>query len=151
MTNGFHLAQINISRPVAALDSAELKDFVEALDPVNAAAEVADGFVWRLQTDDGNATDVTVFDDPGLIVNLTVWRDVESLKAYMFAGMHREFLSRRREFFHRPTEPMTALWWVPEGHLPEVSEGEKYLVHLREHGPTATAFTLTQNFPPPTA
>ena len=91
-----HLAQVNISLPVAPLDSEQLAEFVAALDPVNAVGDAAPGFVWRLQTEDGNATAVRVLDDDRLIVNLTVWTSVEALGDFVFAGDHREVLRRRR-------------------------------------------------------
>ncbi|MFJ6724767.1 DUF3291 domain-containing protein [Streptomyces sp. NPDC091281] len=143
------LAQVNISRLLFPLDSPELKDFVDALDPVNADAEAAPGFVWRLQSAEGNATDVAVFGDAWLILNLTVWRDTDALTAYMYQGRHREMLARRREWFARVREAMTALWWVPAGHRPTVAEAEARLLHLRTHGPTPYAFTLREPFPAP--
>ncbi|QIQ02702.1 DUF3291 domain-containing protein [Streptomyces liangshanensis] len=145
----YELAQVNIARLKYPLDSAELKDFVDALDPVNAVADESAGFVWRLQSDSGNATDVPVFGDAWLIVNLSVWRDVEALKAFMYAGRHRELLSRRREWFERVEEAMTALWWVPAGHRPTVAEAERHLRHLRENGPAAHTFTLRESYPAP--
>ncbi|CAM5680170.1 hypothetical protein SAURM35S_00600 [Streptomyces aurantiogriseus] len=95
-TAAFELAQVNISRLKFPLDSPELKDFVDALDPVNADAEAADGYVWRLQSEEGNATDIQVFGDDWLIVNMSVWRNTDALTAYMYRGRHREMLSRRR-------------------------------------------------------
>ncbi|MFJ8644668.1 DUF3291 domain-containing protein [Streptomyces sp. NPDC093546] len=146
----YQLAQVNISRLKFPLDSPELKDFVDGLDPVNAAAEAADGFVWRLRSESGDATDVPVFGDDWLIINLTVWRDIDALTAFMYRGRHRELLGRRNEWFERVKEAMTALWWVEAGHRPTVEEAEKRLLHLREHGPTAHAFTLRTTFPPGT-
>ncbi|MGC5567589.1 DUF3291 domain-containing protein [Streptomyces sp. FR-108] len=144
----YELAQVNISRLQAPLDSPQLKDFVDALDPVNAVADAADGFVWRLQSDEGNATDVSVFGDDWLIINLTVWRDADALTAFMYQGRHRELLARRNEWFERIREAMTALWWVPAGHRPTVAEAEERLLHLRAHGASAYAFTLRTSFPP---
>ncbi|MFI6037069.1 DUF3291 domain-containing protein [Streptomyces sp. NPDC051315] len=143
----FELAQVNISRLRFPLDSPELKDFVDALDPVNADAEAADGYRWRLQSEGGDATDIRVFDDDWLILNMTVWRDTDALTAYMYQGRHREMLARRREWFERVREAMTALWWVPAGHRPTVAEAEARLLHLRAHGPTPYAFTLRTSFP----
>ncbi|MBV7697269.1 DUF3291 domain-containing protein [Streptomyces sp. TRM70350] len=147
----YELAQVNIARLKAPLDSPQLKDFVDNLDPVNAAADAADGFVWRLQGDSGNATDVPFFGDDWLIVNMTVWRDTNALTAYMYQGRHREMLARRREWFERLQEAVTALWWVPAGHRPTVAEAEARLLHLRTHGPTPYAFTLRTSFPPGSA
>ncbi|MEV0775794.1 DUF3291 domain-containing protein [Streptomyces sp. NPDC050428] len=145
---GHELAQVNIARLKHPLDSVELKDFVDALDPVNAVADASDGFVWRLQSDAGNATDVPVFGDEWLIMNLTVWRDVDALTAFMYQGRHRELLARRFDWFERVEEAMTALWWVEAGVRPTPRDAELRLLRLREHGPTAHAFTLRQTFAP---
>ncbi|WP_234425809.1 DUF3291 domain-containing protein, partial [Streptomyces kebangsaanensis] len=111
----YELAQVNIARLKAPLESPQLKDFVDALDPVNADADAADGFVWRLRNDSGNATDVPVLGDDWLIVNMSVWRDTDALTAFMYQGRHREMLARRREWFERLAEAATALWWVSAG------------------------------------
>jgi hypothetical protein len=142
------LAQVNIARLKAPLDSPQLKDFVDNLEPVNADAEAADGFVWRLQDDSGDATEIAVFGDSWLIINLTMWRDTNALTAFMYQGRHREMLARRREWFERVEEAMTALWWVPAGHRPSVAEAESRLLHLRTNGPTPYAFTLRTSVPP---
>ncbi|MEU2750256.1 DUF3291 domain-containing protein [Streptomyces collinus] len=147
-TAAYELAEVNIARLKAPLDSPQLKDFVDALDPVNADADAADGFVWRLQGDTGNATDVSVFGDSWLILNMSVWRDADSLTVYMYQGRHREMLARRREWFERVEEAMVTLWWVPAGHRPTVAEAESRLLHIRTHGPTPYAFTLRTQFPP---
>ncbi|MFD9461425.1 DUF3291 domain-containing protein [Streptomyces sp. NPDC060027] len=147
-TASYELAQVNIGRLKAPLDAPLLKDFVEALDPVNAVADAADGFVWRLQSDSGNATDVPVLGDEWLIINMSTWRDADALTAFMYQGRHRELLTRRREWFERLEEAMAVLWWVPAGHRPTVAEAESRLLRLREHGPTQHAFTLRTPFPP---
>ena len=145
----FHLAQVNIGRMAAPLDSAQMADFMNNLDPVNALAEASPGFVWRLQTDEGNATSISAFDDPLIIMNMSVWTDIESLRAYVYGSTHVEFLRRRAEFFTRMTEAFLALWWVPVGTIPTIEEAQERLDHLRTHGPTTHAFTLRQSFPPP--
>ncbi|XVV37171.1 DUF3291 domain-containing protein [Streptomyces sp. CA-100214] len=143
----YELAQVNIARLKAPLDSPQLKDFTDALDPVNAAADAADGFVWRLQSEAGDATDIPVFGDSWLIINMSVWRNADALTAFMYQGRHREMLARRREWFERLAEAVTTLWWVPAGHRPTVAEAETRLLHLRAHGPTPYAFTLRTSFP----
>ncbi|MGV9450417.1 DUF3291 domain-containing protein [Streptomyces sp. NPDC003635] len=148
MTAAFELAEVNIARLRFPLDSPELKDFVDALDPVNADADSADGFVWRLQSEGGDATDIPVLGDEWLIINMSVWRDTDSLAAYMYQGRHREMLARRREWFEKVQEAMVAMWWVPAGHRPSVAEAESRLLHLRTNGPTPYAFTLRTSFPP---
>lgn len=146
------LAQVNIARLLAPLDSQELAGFVAALDEVNAQADSADGFRWRLQTEDGNATSIAAFEwdaggTSGVIVNLSTWASVEDLRRYIYSGQHVAVLRRRREWFHRVAEATTALWWVPAGHRPTTGEAEDRLRHLRTHGPTAEAFTLQETFP----
>lgn len=152
--SGWHLAQVNIGRLTEPLDHPQLAAFLQALDPVNAAADQAPGFVWRLQTDEGNATAVEAFtwdagESAGMIINLSVWTDVEHLTAFVLGDLHRAILRRRREFFHRMTEAYLACWWIPEGHLPSTDEAEERVRYLRANGPTPLAFTLRHHFPPP--
>jgi hypothetical protein len=150
----FELAQVNVGRLAAGLDDPQLAPFVEALDPVNALADTAPGFIWRLQTDDGNATGIQAFewdaaDSVGVIVNMSVWTDVETLTAFVFGPMHREIMKRRREFFVPMREAYTACWWVPSGQRPTTDDAEDRIRHLRQHGATPYSFTLRQPFPEP--
>ena len=136
------LAQVNIGRLRAPLDSPELAGFVAALDPVNAAADAAPGFVWRLQTEDGNATAVRAFEwdeagSAGVIVNLSVWESAEALAAFVYSDVHRRVLARRRQWFERMTEAYTALWWIPRGSVPGTADAEDRVRRLRAQGPTA--------------
>lgn len=64
---GSHFAQINMARAHAPLTDPLLADFVAQLDEINALADRSPGFVWRLQTETGNATDIEVGGDPRLI------------------------------------------------------------------------------------
>jgi len=145
----YHLAQVNIGRVLAPLDSPQLADFVNQLDEVNARADTAPGFIWRLKTEDNNATSIRVFDDDSMIINMSVWESVESLSDYVFRDQgHRAVLRRRREWF-TPTDTVVALWWVEAGHIPTVAEAEDRITHLREHGPTPYTFTVRAPFPGP--
>lgn len=145
----WHLAQFNITMPAEPLTSPRLAGFVDALDEINALADVAPGFVWRMQTEDGNATAIRAFDDERLIINLTVWTSIETLGDYVYRSGHVGVLRRRREWMEAPTQANQAMWWVPAGELPTVPEAERRLVHLREHGPTPHAFTFREPFPAP--
>jgi hypothetical protein len=145
----YHLAQVNVGRPVAPLTDPALEGFVAALEPVNALADAAPGFVWRLQTEDGDATAIRVFDDDALIVNMSVWETLPAFSDFVFRTMHVEVMRMRRRWFEPMREAITALWWVPAGHRPTVAEAEARLVALRTHGPGPDAFTLRQPFPPP--
>ena len=145
----FHLAQVNLARPLEPLDSELLADFVAALDPVNAVADGSPGFVWRLQTEEGNATAIPVLDDDSLIVNMSLWESIGALRAFVYTSpAHLGVMKRRREWFERMEFHM-ALWWVPAGHLPTVAEAEERLTLLRALGPSPDAFTFRRHFPPP--
>ncbi len=149
------LAQVNVGRLVAPLDSPRLADFVAWLDPVNAVADAAPGFVWRLQTEDGDATALRAFEDDaegadgGILINMSVWESVEALAAFVYGDAHRAVLRRRREWFEQLRDLYMVAWWVPRGHIPTITEAEDRLKHLRRHGPTPHAFTLKVHFPPP--
>jgi hypothetical protein len=144
----FHLAQVNVARVRAPLDHPQLADFVAMLDPINAIADESPGFVWRLQTDDGNATSLRVFDDDTMLVNMSVWTDVESLRGFVYQTQHRDLFKRRTEWFHPSAEAYLALWWIPAGTIPTVAEGEERITHLRAHGPTPYAFTFSSVYEP---
>lgn len=149
------IAQVNIGRLLAPLDSPRLAGFVAGLDPVNAVADGAPGFVWRLQTEDGNATALRAFEqdadgsDGGILINMSVWETVEDLAAFVYGEAHLAVLRRRREWFEQLKDAYAALWWVPRGHVPTIGEAEERVRHLRAHGPTPHAFTLKAHFPPP--
>ena len=148
-----HLAQVNVARLLAPLDTPQLAGFVAALAPVNATADAAPGFVWRLHDGNGDATDIEAFQwdtagQVGVIVNMSVWTDLERLTEYVYSPLHREVLRQRRQWFAAVTEATTACWWVPEGHVPTTDEAEERVRHLREHGPTPWAFHLRTHFPP---
>jgi hypothetical protein len=150
------VAQVNIGRLLAPVDSPQLADFMAALDPVNALADAAPGFIWRLQTEDGNATAVQAFewdagDSAGVIMNMSVWESVDDLGAFIYSEPHRQVMRRRREWFQRMAVAYTALWWIPRGTVPTTGDAEERVCHLRLHGPTPQAFTLRTHFPPPGA
>lgn len=142
------LAQINIARLRAPIDHPSVVPFVDALDRINRLAEESPGFVWRLQTEAGNATDIQAFDDPLMIVNMSVWRSVEDLRAYAYRSEHVAFFRRRAEWFHRLDGPAVALWWVADGDRPTPAEGRTRIEHLAAHGPSAFAFTFGRIFEP---
>ena len=143
----YYIAQINVAVAVDDLDSPALKDFVENLDRINALAEAQPGFVWRLRTELGNATDVMVGDDPRFIVNMSVWGSVEALFDYVYKSGHTKIMARRREFFERPASAYQAMWWVPAGHVPTIEEGMSKLALIDRVGPSRRAFTFKKRFP----
>jgi hypothetical protein len=148
MTN-YHLAQLNIARFIKPSDHEDNRDFHANLDLVNAAAERAPGFVWRLVGEGNDATDIQAFDDPDMIVNLSVWESPAALSAFVYRNeAHRDIMRRRGEWF-RHIEPSLVLWWVREGWHPTIKEAKNRLEYLGKHGPGPDAFTFKQLFKQP--
>lgn len=115
--SNFDLAQLNIAYLKAPLDSPLLADFVANLDRINRLADTSDGFRWRLQTDEGSATTLRPFGED-VIVNMSVWRDLKSLRQFAYNSPHTGILKRRREWFTEAPDAYAVLWWVPSGHHP---------------------------------
>ncbi len=145
---GFQLAQLNIATMREPLESPSMADFVANLERINALAEQSPGFVWRLKDDEGDATSLRPFGEM-MIVNMSVWQDIESLRRFAFESAHVEIFRRRREWFDRMSNAHAVLWWVPQGHRPTIEEAAERLEYLRAHGATALAFTFKSAFPPP--
>ncbi len=143
----YNLAQLNIARMKYAIDAPEMAEFVARLEDVNALADRAPGFVWRLQTDDGDATAIDYF-GADILVNMSVWRDLESLRDYAFRSAHKEVLAQRHRWFDRMTEAHAVLWWIPAGSTPSIEEAAERLDRLRRDGPGPAAFTFRDNFAP---
>jgi heme-degrading monooxygenase HmoA len=151
MMHAFHLAQINVGRILGPIESEVMVGFVSQLAEINALAEATPGFVWRLKTEDGDATAIRPYDDDRVIVNMSVWESAEALHGYVYQSAHVDVMRRRREWFSRMSESYMALWWIPAGHIPTVSEAIARLEQLRATGPTAEAFTFRERFPSPDA
>jgi hypothetical protein len=149
--SAYQLAQLNIGVIKGPMDSPVMAEFKANLDRINALAEQTPGFVWRLQTDDGDATAIRPFDDENLLVNMSVWEDVAALNRYVYHSAHVEIMRRRREWFERMEQAFLVLWWVPRGHVPSVAEAVAKLELLRKNGSSAEAFTFRSAFAPPDA
>lgn len=138
-----YLCQLNIAAMKASLDDPSMKDFVNALDHVNALAEAHPGFVWRLKDDKtGNTSSIKPFGDH-ILVNMSVWENAESLRDFVYKSLHKEYLRRKAEWFDK-TAVYQVLWWIPKGHIPDVSEAKRKLEVLREKGPNPEAFGLAE-------
>jgi len=146
--SGYQLAHLNIAKMREALESPSMVDFVNNLDRVNALADQAPGFVWRLKDEIEEAAAMSLFGND-YVVNMSVWTDLASLSDYAFHSGHVEIMRRRREWFLPMSEASTVLWWVPESHLPTVVEAKAKLEHLRVHGPGRSAFTFKRSYLPP--
>lgn len=142
----YYLAQINIALMKAPIEDPVMAEFAAALNEVNAVADRSPGFVWRLQTSSGNATNIRSYPDPRMLVNLSVWRSVEQLKAYVYNSLHGDFFIRRRQWFEKYQGDHFAMWWIPSGYLPTVEEGKAKLDYLALHGDSPECFTFAKPF-----
>jgi hypothetical protein len=147
---GWQLAELNIARLRQPLEHPDTAEFVTALDEINALAECSPGFVWRLTDDSGHSSSyVRAYDDPLMIINLSVWASPDALHDFVFRTAHTPFLRRRREWFERMDEAFLVCWWIPAGHLPTVDDAMARLDGLRADGVSDEAFTLRDRRPPP--
>jgi hypothetical protein len=145
----FHLAQANVARMRGPLESPVMEGFRSQLERINAVADASPGFVWRLQTPEGDATSVRVFDDERILFNMSVWDSLEALHGYVYQSEHLGPLRSRRDWFEPVEGPSLVLWWVPSGHIPTIEEARERLQRLKDQGPTTEAFTFRQPFPVP--
>lgn len=141
----YHIAQLNIATLTAPIDSPRLSEFVANLDRINALAEGSPGFIWRLQTEEGDATGIDYF-GTDKIVNLSLWDSIESLHNYVYRSAHVEIMRRKKEWFHTMAQAYLVLWWVPVGHIPSIEDAAQKLSTLRELGPSEEAFTFKKAF-----
>jgi hypothetical protein len=144
----YELAQLNIGQLKARIDSPLLAEFVANLDRINRLADSSDGFRWRLMTDDGNATSLRPFGDD-VLVNMSVWSDLDALRRFVYRSSHAQILKRREEWFVPSSQSQLVLWWIPSGHRPTLSEASLRLEQLRQRGPSSAAFTFRNAFPAP--
>lgn len=145
----WELAQLNIATLLAPLDSPILADFVADLDRINAIADHSPGFIWRLQSEDGNATDIEHNFGETVIANTSVWTSVEDLHHYVYRTAHAQVMRRRKEWFEMMSDAYTVLWWIPEGHRPTLEQAQLKLELLKSNGPGPEAFTFKKRFPNP--
>ena len=148
----YQLAQFNIARMKSpTIDAPAMQSFVAQLDTINALAESADGFVWRLNDESDNATAFNPYNDPQIIVNLSVWKSVETLKTFTYKTAHAGLIRQRADWFQAFGKAAYVLWWVDKDHRPSLSEAQARLQQLQEVGPSPDGFTFKQTFPPPQA
>ena len=140
----YQLAQINIALAQDSIESGVMKGFVDRLEEINSLADKSPGFVWRLQSEEGDATSFQVFDDSLMLINISVWEDIESLKKFVYKSMHVELIQDREAWFHKMVKAHQALWWVPYGHIPSIEEGKEKLDYLQQNGPSKTAFSFAK-------
>ena len=126
-----------------------MKEFVENLDAVNQIAEKSEGFVWRLKDENNNATSLNPYNDETIIINVSVWKSIETLENFMYRTFHSDFLKRRKEWFLTYGSAHTAMWWIPEGHIPTMQEAVDKLSFLQTNGPSPNSFDFRHKFHAP--
>lgn len=146
----YHLAQVNVAKMLEPLNSPVMADFVNNLDVINALAEQSEGFIWRLKDDQNSAVSIKAFDDDLMIINMSVWKNAESLFNYVYKSNHLSVFKRKSEWFTRMTNMHMAMWYIPNSHVPTPAEAIDRLEHIRQHGETPHAFTFKKRFDPPT-
>ncbi|HTR12165.1 MAG TPA: DUF3291 domain-containing protein [Roseiarcus sp.] len=135
-----HIAQLNIGRLLYPVDDARIAEFRDNLDRVNVIAERNPGFVWRLKDDSNNATAIRPFDDPDMLVNMSIWESVEALERFVWATVHKQFYNRKGAWFEKLTTPHFVMWTIEAGHIPDLEEAKARLEHLASHGDSDYAF-----------
>jgi GNAT superfamily N-acetyltransferase len=139
-TPELHVAQLNVATLREALSHPDTREFQQGLAPVNALAESTPGYVWRLQSDEGDATSIKVATDPNTIINLTVWDSMEALFDFAYRSMHRDFLRRRHEWF-LDADRRAAVWYVRAGSIPSIDDAMSRVRFIDTFGESPFAFT----------
>ena len=145
----YHLAQVNTAKMNAELDDPIMSGFVQRLDEINVLAENSKGFVWRFQTETGDATYLRPFDDIRILFNMSVWETMEDLKNYVYVSKHVELLKSKASWFKKLDEAHLALWWIQKGYMPSVEEALEKLRLVKTQGPSPDAFTFAKPYPKP--
>lgn len=146
--SNFQLAQLNIARMLVSAESPQLADFFVSIDRINALADTAPGFIWRLQDEAGSATSFRPYGED-MLVNMSVWETIESLHDYVYRSAHIEIMRRRKQWFEHMQQAYTVLWWISAGSVPTLEQAQERLALLQGSGPTPRAFTFKQPFAPP--
>lgn len=144
----YHLAQVNIAKMKADIDDPIMQDFVDNLEGVNSIADDSPGFIWRLETDEGDATSLRVFEDNMLLVNMSVWESIDDLKKFVYETFHVEILKRKKEWFDKFDGVYQVMWWVKAGTIPDVDDARARLAYLQNHGESEHAFNFRRSFAP---
>jgi heme-degrading monooxygenase HmoA len=144
-----HLAQVNIARGKGSISDPVMAGFVAQLDKINALADGSPGFVWRLKTEEGNATALQPYDDERILVNLSVWESPDHLKQFVYRSAHAQVVRQRKSWFERFDQAYMAMWWIAPGHVPTIAEAKERLAYLQRHGDSEFAFSFSSVFASP--
>ena len=147
----YHLAHIHLGTMKGTIYSPIMAEFRSQIAHYNALADRSAGFVWRLQTEDGDTTSLNPFDDDRIFVTMSVWNSIESLSQFAYHSEHLSIFRQRKKWFLRHPSASLALWWIKVGSVPTLLDGKERLAHIDKNGPTLFAFTFNASFPPPDA
>lgn len=146
-SNRWQLAQLNIAKMLGkTINDPVMAEFVAQLDSINALAEQSKGFVWRLKSDEGNATSYNPYQNDRIIINFSVWQTVDDLKNFVYRSVHTEVMKDRKKWFENFGQPYYVLWNIPAGYIPSIDEAVGRLAHLQQNGPTTYAFDFKNLF-----
>ncbi|NNC49358.1 MAG: DUF3291 domain-containing protein [Flaviramulus sp.] len=141
----YNLAQVNIAKRLAPMDDPIMRDFVNNLDKINTIADVSDGFVWRMKDED-KEEGALVFKDDTLLINISVWENLESLFNFTYNSGHIEVLKRKKEWFGKMKMMHMAFWYVENDVQPTFQDAKNRIDYLNAHGSTPYAFTFKKQF-----
>jgi len=135
-----HLAELNIAVPKHDLDDPRIADFIDNLERINVLANTLPGFVWMLKDDSGSATGIETPWTGNVIANMSVWETPEQFEHFVWNTVHKQFYNRKHEWFSAMDSHHFVMWWVAEGHQPDLHEAKERLEHLDKHGNSDYAF-----------
>lgn len=136
------IAQVNVAKAKYPLEDERMKGFVDNLDRVNALAEQSEGFVWRLKDESGDATSILLFDDPNIIVNMSVWENAAALKSFVLGPEHLKIMKQKSNWFEPLGTANFVIWPIASGHIPTAQEAKDKLNELNRNGESESAFSF---------
>lgn len=145
----FHLVQFNTARARFPPEDPRMRTFLAQLLHINSLADGSPGFVWRLQTEDGNSIAIRPYEDDHILITYSIWESIEHVFEFTYRGPHARVMKDRKQWFDKIEDPYIVLWWAPAGEIPSLAEAVRRLDHLRRHGPTEFAFDFHHRFPAP--
>ena len=146
----YHLAELNVARIKYPLEHPLMREFTDFLEPVNQFAEKSPGFIWRLKDDLGRSSSYveSPYSDKMVLVNLSLWKDPESLKHFTYNTAHSYFLKNKVRWFDKMYGHHMVLWWEIAGDIPTIDKGLDKLNYLNKHGPSPAAFDFKKIYDP---
>lgn len=141
----FHLAQVNIAKRLAPMDDPIMLDFINKVESINEIADLAEGFVWRMKDEDKDLG-AQIFQDDTLLINISVWKNLESLFNYTYHSGHIDVFKRKKEWFSKIKMMHMAFWYVPKGYKPTFQDAKNRLNYIDKNGPSPYAFTFKGKF-----